>query len=108
MSKEEIQKGNEMIARFMGLREYRHQWAKAEDIQVIDGNTFAYEWHRTLHYNDKWDWLKPAIDKALKDAPEDYRDSDIFGLPITADIKDAFNSLVEFLSWFMDPNDHNH
>jgi len=50
------EKGNELIAAFMGLHYHKSGWV---DISHIDGNYECTE----LKYSYAWDWLMPVIEK---------------------------------------------
>lgn len=75
MSKEEIQKGNEVIASFMGWKEMSHtknkDWMLSE---VIDGDMCA-KMQRSIsrmEFHTSWDWLMPVVQKIIQALKDNY------------------------------------
>lgn len=77
MRSEEILKGNELIAQFMGMHKSKYsQWCFKEEYICIEGEDYADYWHRELFFHSKWDWLMLVVEKIESLTPLSKRSFD--------------------------------
>ena len=122
MTKDEIQSGNELIAKFMGYKScFSHITDKYDYTQTVDGFLITGKCNAGNHQEDEyenfaiehlifhssWDWLIPVIDKiySMNEYIEykDYMNNIICdgGIDInTKFIQITFSDVVEFIKWY--------
>ncbi len=72
MEDKEIEKGNKIIAEFMGYKYHPHPsnnpgWHKIPDDKIyhpkINNGWYLCRTHKELKYHNSWNWLMPVIHK---------------------------------------------
>lgn len=95
---------NKLIAEFMGAKDGNPVGSKKTMINVPDffsKRTTSTHYLTDLKYNERWDWLKPVINK-IKGLEKDWpmATDGVCSLLLTVDINTAYNEVVTFVKWY--------
>jgi hypothetical protein len=95
MTKKEIEQGNKLIAKFMGLK-IGDAW------QVWNGHA-DYSKDADFEYHSSWDWLMPVVEKIFKETNDDVMSFNglvLFEYGICASIEDVWKGVIQFIQWY--------
>jgi uncharacterized membrane protein YheB (UPF0754 family) len=128
MEKEEIEKGNRLVADFMNLahdiegrisflytmgeefpyseRICTEELIEDEIIQEIDefGSNLMSE---TYSFHTSWDWLIPVVAKIVNELPQfdnETKTEKVLQALLSANIYEVYNSVIQFITWYNEQN----
>lgn len=99
--KNSIDRCNRLIAEYMNVSVY-------PDIKKASGKRCNYEVSMLL-YEVSWDWLKPVVDKIVKDVIRNSYDfssdktgkaSYIMEIRLQCSIREAYKAVIYFIKWW--------
>lgn len=99
MTKKEIQEGNLLIAKFIGMYETELGWFDYEEILKLP-NTTDNTFDKLLFHED-WNWLMSVIDYIKCIGIEEYHLLDkIDDNLIICELEETYKSVISLIKWY--------
>lgn len=103
MTMEEINKGNKIIAEFMGAKWHEHPINKDESefiFPISPDPSSTFKQRINLRYHSEWNWLMPVVKKCLTVGDNSDMWDILFNALSMVEIDSLFGAVVDFIKWY--------